>query len=244
MIKRRLATRRISADMLPSAEADTKGRLADFAFDYVRDLLIDNVLVSGDAISAEEVATRLGMSRYPVMEALKRLEGEGFLQIVPQVGCIVVDADPQEILDFYAIFATIEGKIAEMAAQRRKPQDLLGFNAIAAKLEHYLEVRHTPEESARVYRKLNRDFHSYIHRMASSSVVAPMSIGHWDRSDFYIGTVRGSSIFAGRIEAAHAEHEAVRSAIERGDAPVARRAMEDHLLETGRIVAERRRMAG
>lgn len=243
-MKRKLAARRVSAEMLPAAEPDNKGRLADFAFEYVRGLLIDNVLVSGDAISAEEVATRLGMSRYPVMEALKRLEGEGFLTIVPQVGCIVVDADPQEILDFYAIFATIEGKIAELAAQRRTPQDIFGFNAIAAKLEHYLEVRHTPEESARTYRQLNRDFHSYIHRMARLSAVTHMSMSHWDRSDFYIGTVRGSSIFAGRIEDAHAEHEAVRNAIERGDAATARRSMEDHILETGRIVVERRKLGG
>lgn len=244
VIKRKLAARRILADMLPAAEADSRGRLAEFAFDYVRGLLIDNVLVSGDAISAEEIATRLGVSRYPVMEALKRLEGEGFLRIVPQVGCLVVDADPQEILDFYAIFSTIEGKIAELAAQRRTEQDILGFNALARRLERHIEEPRTADESARAYRQLNRDFHSYIHRMAKLGPVTHMSISHWDRSDFYIGTVRGSSIFAGRIEAAHAEHEAVRAAIERADAATARRAMEDHLLETGRIVVERRRMAG
>lgn len=228
------------AGMLPSAEGPAEGRLADFAFDYMLGLLLENVLQAGDNLSAEEVASRLGVSRYPVMEAMKRLEREGFIRIVPQVGCLVVDADPREISDFYTVFARFEGEIAAWAAVRRTTDEVTELDAIADELEAYLGDRHTPDQNARAYRALNRAYHLQIHRMARSGIVSAMALSYWDRSDFYIGTVRGSRIFAERIRTAHDEHEAVRQAIRAGDARAARRAMEAHIRETGRSVAAKR----
>lgn len=243
MASRVTPKRRITADQLPDAEPLAQQRLANFAFEYLRDLLLDNLLVAGDCISAEEVASRLGISRYPVMEALKRMASDGFLQIVPQVGSIVAEPDLEEINDFYAIFGRIEGELAACAARRRQPEEIEQLTGISQRLERFIEEKHSAYERARTYRRLNREFHTQIHRMARSDVVARMSVQCWDRSDFYIATVRGSQIFADRIDVARDEHAAIQDAIARGDVRSARRATEAHLRETARIVSERRAAA-
>jgi DNA-binding GntR family transcriptional regulator len=235
--------RRITADQLPDAKPLEQQRLASFAFEYLRSLLLDNLLVAGDCISAEEVASRLRISRYPVMEALKRMAADGFLQIVPQVGSIVAEPDLQEINDFYAIFGKIEGELAACAARRRQPDEIARLADISQRLEQFVTGKHSPDDRARAYRHMNREFHTQIHRMARSDVVARMSVQCWDRSDFYIATVRGSQIFADRIGHAQEEHKAIQDAIAQGDVRSARRATEAHLRETARIVSERRAAA-
>lgn len=234
----------MTADLLPRARPAAKQRLSDYAYDYVCDLLLDNRLAAGDRLSAEEIGTRLGISRYPVMEALKRAEAQGFLSIVPQVGCIVAAPETQEIIDFYAVFAKIEGEIAACAAVRRTDDELRRLAKVSDRLRAFIEEARTPEVSARTYRQLNHAFHHEIHLMARSEVMSRMSTRNWDRSDFYIATVRGPKIFADRIGTAHAEHEAVRAAIEAGDADAARRAMEVHLRATGETVSKRREELG
>ena len=236
--------RRVVAGMLPAAGDVGQRRLADFAFEYMRDLLLEGVLVAGDGLSAEEVGTRLGISRYPVMEALKRLDAEGYIRIVPQVGCIVTEPDPNEIADFYSFFALFEAEITALAAKRRLPEEVDALTLVSRRLGRFIEEAHSARESARAYRQLNRAFHSQIHLMSRSPAITRMADRFWDRSDFYIATVRGPQIFADRIRTAHEEHEAALQAIEAGDSRAARRWMLAHIRAIGKTVSARRGEAG
>lgn len=240
MARTRVTTHRIAAGELPPPEEKRAGKSAEFAFGYVKSLLLNNILVAGENFSAEEVANRLNLSRHPVMEALKRLETEGFIRILPQVGCVVVDVEPEEIADFYLIMSKVEGELAARAASNRTEQEIGELDIISERVKRYLRERHTPEEKLKIYRRLNRSFHGQIHRMARSEIIGKMAIGFWDRSDFYISSVPITPVFVKRMGTVQSEHDEVRRAIERRDADAAREAMERHLLETGRSVCARR----
>lgn len=70
-------------------------RLAETVYDEVKDAIIRGVLAPGEKVSVEELCTQFGVSRQPVMEAMRRLSGDWFVDIVPQVGCRVCDYSAQ-----------------------------------------------------------------------------------------------------------------------------------------------------
>ena len=70
-------------------------QVEDFTFH-----LLEGDLAAGDKLSVVDLTRTLDCSRVPVMEALKRLAGDGFVQIVPQVGCRVVTPRADDVRDF------------------------------------------------------------------------------------------------------------------------------------------------
>lgn len=211
-----------------------RGRLAEAAYEHLKAKLLDGEYAAGDRVSVEEVVSRLRVSRQPVMEAVKRLAGEGFVEIIPQVGCRVVVPERREIEDFFRVFATVEGLCAELAAARASDADLDGLAAVAGRLR--LKRGMSAEEQAHRYRVHNREFHGEIHRLAGSSIVHGIARGLWDKSDFFITTAIGTVPFVLRVKDAVGEHGDILAAIRRRDGSLARRRMEEHVFAFARAV--------
>ena len=56
------------------------------------------------------------------MEALRRLSGDGLVDIIPQVGCQVTTYSPREVEDFFVMFGGFEGTLGHRrAAPHRRP---------------------------------------------------------------------------------------------------------------------------
>lgn len=213
-----------------------RGRLAEYAYDRIKAALLDGQYRPGDRLSVEDLVGQLATSRQPVMDALKRLASDGFVEIIPQVGCRVVALDRQGIADFFRLFAAAEGLTAELAASRRREEELLLLEMISAQIGALRHANLTAEQEAHSYRLLNRGFHGQVHAMAHSTTVGQLAQSLWDRSDFYISTAVGRILFAVRLAEAHDEHEQVRQAIVARDGPTARQAMEQHVLNFARQI--------
>ena len=210
-------------------------RLTEHAYEYTKGLLLDGALPPGSRVRVEDVVKALNASRQPVMEAFKRLAGEGFLEIIPQVGCRVVTPNPREIGDFFRLFASAEALTAELAASRGDAAERIELRRIHGEIAELRQSVDTPAKIAHAYRLLNQQFHGAVHAMAHSPLVASCAAGYWDRSDFYIATALGGGlVFARRVAQAHAEHEAIVAAIEGGEPNVASAMMERHILAFGR----------
>jgi len=210
-------------------------RLTEHAYEYTKGLLLDGALAPGSRVRVEDVVKALKASRQPVMEAFKRLAGEGFLEIIPQVGCRVVTPDPREIRDFFRLFAGAEALTAELAAARGHSAEREELRRIHGEIAELGKSKDPPTNVAHAYRVLNQQFHGAVHAMAHSPLVASCAAGYWDRSDFYIATALGGGlVFARRIAEAHAEHESILAAIEGGEAKIASEMMERHILAFGR----------
>jgi DNA-binding transcriptional MocR family regulator len=93
-------------------------RLAPVVYDLLKDRLLEGEYQSGERLSVESLKAEFGVSKQPVMEALRRLSSEGLVEIIPQVGCRVPVYDGADVTDFFAIFGGMEGAVAGVAAQR------------------------------------------------------------------------------------------------------------------------------
>jgi DNA-binding GntR family transcriptional regulator len=213
-----------------------RGRLAEYAYEYTKRMLFDGTLAPGAKLRVEDVVASLHTSRQPVMDAFKRLASEGFLEITPQVGCRVVVPDAAEIADFFHILGAVQGLAADMAAERRTPEDVAKLEALGDEIRGLLEV---PADRVDMlsFRRLDQEFQKQLNLTAHSETVAHVASGLLDRRDFYLTCIANTERMpAERLHEIAGEHRAIAAAIADGNAEAARARAEALVLSLGRIV--------
>jgi DNA-binding GntR family transcriptional regulator len=216
-------------DSIPSTR--TGQRLSLALLDELKERLLAGRYPAGSKISIEEVKAEFGVSKQPVMDAMRRLEAIGIVEIVPQSGCRVAHYSAQEIKDFFNLFGRFEGEIAAAAAARRSDAQLLELDDAWQRIGDLGELDDA-EERSREYRVLNRNYHLAIHRMSHSRVMADLSKRMWDLSDFLVTTVGGVQQLSDSIQDRNHDHAVIATAIRSQNPDVARAAMESHIVGT------------
>lgn len=204
-------------------------RLAQMVLDELKARFLAGRYPVGSRISIEQVKAEFGVSKQPVMDAMRRLEAIGIVQIVPQSGCRVASYSAEEIQDFFNLFGRFEGEIAAAAAARRSDAQLAELDDAWQRIA-VLEKLDDAEERARGYRLRNREYHLVIHQMAHSRLMADLSERMWDLSDFLVLTVGGIQQLSDSVPDRNHDHDVIRSAIKSQNAAVARAAMESHII--------------
>ncbi len=88
----------------------------DHAYRYIKRQIIEGIWEPEKAINVNEITGKLNMSRTPVHKALSKLQQEGFLTVIPQVGVFVKRPDPEEVLERLLVCANLDALMAEQAA--------------------------------------------------------------------------------------------------------------------------------
>lgn len=215
----------------PTFNARSGQRLGKVVLDELRERLLSHHYPVGSRISIEDVKAEFGVSKQPVMDAMRRLEATGIVEIIPQSGCRVAQYSVQEITDFFNVFARFEGEVAAAAAARRSDAQLAEMDTVWNGIED-LDKLTDPQERSRGYRYLNREFHLVIHRMSHSRLMADLSERMWDLSDFFISTFTWPRSLSESIRERNHDHDVIRIAIRSRNAEIARVAMESHIVST------------
>lgn len=202
----------------------------DRAFAYLKGLLLDGGLEPNDVISTEEVGRALDISRAPVTDAIKRLVRDGFMTVLPQVGCRVCEPLAEDVDDFYRLFAQSEALITHMATERQTAGAITAFAALTAEIDAQLENNLSGVDQ----RALNRQRYEAIHAMADSKITGDLVANMWDRSDFYIRVAYGGFRYSSAV---HAANMKIARAIIDGDADTAADETKAYLLQVGASTA-------
>lgn len=205
---------------------------ADLAYEVLKGKLLSGELRRGARVDVVALIEEIQTSRQPVLAAINRLAADGFLRVVPQVGCWVAQVEPDEVADFFRFFALTEGLACELGALRREAGHIDALSANHAATVRLLQSGVGAATQAREFFRLNRDFHGLIHQMANSNYVATHAAAMWDRCDFYLASA-DPHIQGERIAESEAEHEAIAAAIREGDAKRAGALMVAHIQSFG-----------
>lgn len=205
-------------------------------YELLKERLLEGTYQAGEWLSVETIKTEFGVSKQPVMDALHRLAADGLVEITPQVGSRVPSYKPQEVADFYAVFAAMEGAVAAVAALRRTDDQLATLQQVNDEIG---ELVSDPDPATRShgYRVLNREFHAMVHTMAHSEVIKDLSQRVRDLSDLLINTSGVTRPLASMTAARHGDHERIIAALRSGDADAARVQMEAHILGTVQVIS-------
>ena len=110
----------------PSALASGPAAASKAAMIYttLKQRLIRGQYQLGEPLLVVRLTAEFHTSRQPVMEALRWLAAEEFVEIMPQIGCRAVLSPLGDISDFFLIFAVQEGLATALAADRRTDEDI------------------------------------------------------------------------------------------------------------------------
>lgn len=128
----------------------------------------------GAHLKEEELAARLGVSRTPLRDALRRLAGDGLVTIERDRGAYVKRFEPEEIDEIFQLRAALEAYGASRAAAAIDEAGLARLEALAAQMEQLERRRGAPDLDA--FARLNNEFHREI-LLASRSTRLTQMVG-------------------------------------------------------------------
>ena len=105
--------------------------LRDVVFENLREAIVEGKLSPGKRLMEIQLAEQLGVSRTPVREAIRKLELEGLVVMIPRKGAYVSNMSLKEVVEVLEIRASLEGLAAYLAAERISDEDLIKLEKIA-----------------------------------------------------------------------------------------------------------------
>jgi DNA-binding GntR family transcriptional regulator len=191
--------------------------------DRIRSDIIKGQYKSGERLVEPKLAQMLGISRTPIREALRQLESEGFIDIVPRKGAVVKELTLKDIDDLYAIKANLEGLAAKQATGNITEKDIIRLKNIN---EKFHSISHKNKNVIEEYLKYNLDFHDIFIKASKNQKLIEILEGlskNFQRFKGFLVTK------AERSEEAYKEHIRIIEAFESKDEELAEKVVRQHI---------------
>ncbi|CND76915.1 GntR family transcriptional regulator [Mycobacterium tuberculosis] len=186
----------------------------------LRRSILEGELKPGTQIVQDAFAERLGLSRVPVREALKILEGEGQVRYSPHRGYFVTELDISELLEIYRIRELLETETVRNATPKLTDEDV-------TRLSSTIDSMAAASEATDIVAltNANREFHFALFTPSGMPRFVRMIRQLWDSSDPY-----RSLYFAdpGHRDVVDAEHRGILDAARARDAEALVRLLDEH----------------
>lgn len=209
---------------------------SDRAVDQLRERILGGEYTPGERLGEVELAEKLGVSRTPVREALRRLAAEGLVDITPNKGARVVEYPRQDLDHIFDIRARVEGLAARTAAETASEADIDRLDKIATVLKERSDAGQIDE----VY-KLNAEYHATLNGLAGSSVLTA-TVGQLIHSSVLLRTLHSFDQAARQRSVNH--HLEIVAALRARDPDWAEAVMHAHLLSARASLLGPRRRRG
>jgi DNA-binding GntR family transcriptional regulator len=196
--------------------------LSERVTNSIRELILSGRLEPGSRIGQEQLAEQFGTSRIPVREALKRLESEGLVSLVPNSGAWVAKLDLNECIEIYKIRERLEPlALSESVAQMTDGE----IEELATLVERIEKAADTEE-----FLRLDRQFHLASYRAANMQVLIGMVERFWNTTQQYRRAF--TNLIGADSWVIHAEHRLMIDAMRRRDYEGAAHVLFEHIRRT------------
>jgi DNA-binding GntR family transcriptional regulator len=199
--------------------------VVDYATGSIRHGILEGQYAPGQRLIEAELTQRLGVSRGPLREALRRLAADGLIDIEPYRGATVTRLSRVELADVFRVREVLEGLAARLAADRIGEGDnRRRAERVRAELLRPADLNTFLEDNDR--------FHQFVIELSGNGVVGRQV------SQLQLPPMRAAffRLINGEIHAQSvAQHRDILDAILAGDAARAEREMTDHVRRTAEI---------
>lgn len=186
---------------------------------------MDRTLRQGASLNVPDLAEQFEMSVTPIREAIRRLESEGLLEVMPRRGTFVRSFSVEDLIAGFEVAEAYEGMAAYLAAERVEQgealsEDLQDLGQLVGRMTLHLE----PKDAA-LWAALDTQFHNGLCLLSSNPhiwqnyqmVRAQMDCVLWFVTPLHVD--RGNST---------SEHKRILEAVQRGDKEMARMISQNH----------------
>ncbi|MCX7712010.1 MAG: GntR family transcriptional regulator [Clostridia bacterium] len=133
--------------------------LREVIFNTLREAIIVGELKPGERLMEVQLAEKMGVSRTPVREAIRMLELEGLVNMLPRKGAHVAELSVKDIMDVLEVRASLDGLATALAANRITEEEIKSLKHVQNQFANYVE-----KENLQGSIKKDVEFHEIIYR--------------------------------------------------------------------------------
>jgi DNA-binding GntR family transcriptional regulator len=204
--------------------------LSEDIAESIKTAIIKGKFKPGEKISEGELAESMGISRTPLREAFRKLENEGFIQIIPRKGAVVTDIDAEEAINLYEIKSTLEGLAARLAAANMKEKDISKLEKFNDELKELIDKN----DLESFYRAHTRFHEGFVKMCGNKRLIQMISNlnDHFNR----FGII--SLTLPGQFENAIWQHAKIIEAFKSGDQNLVEERVKTNVMTGGQVLVD------
>jgi len=208
--------------------------LVDMVSEKLESAIIDGSLKPGSKISEQALASTMGVSRGPLREAIRRLEGRKLLERKPNIGVRVAELSLRDLHELLQVRESLEALACSLAAKTMPDEEIAALKDL---LDNHENQKSVKAGTGYYQEAKDFDFHFRIVHGSQNQYLIKLLC----EDLYYLLRVYRykSSKKPGRAGQALAEHRAIVDALARRDASAAAQAMRRHLGNARQYVEEK-----
>ena len=186
---------------------------------WIKNAIIQGDFKPGEHIAQETLTKKLGVSRPPVRDAIKRLEAEGLLITKPHCGAVVFQLSRENLNEIYEVRILMEQYCATRTCMKASDEEINAIEAINLRM---LSFSNTSKE----FMQLDRQFHSLLCTLSGCTNTVEILEGLWNKCDSF------KSIYyslEGRVNDTLSEHTRIVQGLRKRDIAATKEAISAHL---------------
>lgn len=199
--------------------------LSGRVFKQLRGDIIKGKYKENDELREVTIGKELGVSRTPVREALRQLELEGLVKIIPNKGAYVTGISQKDVKDIYMIRSMLEGLCARWATENITEEQLQELEEIILLSEFHM--KRESSNSADQVTEMDGRFHTVLYEACNSKILSHVLA---DFHKYVMSARRASVVSEERARKSVREHKQILRAIRDRDADLAEQLANEHIL--------------
>lgn len=206
---------------LSPIKLDSYKPLRELVCENLRQAIINGVFSPGERLMEIQLAEEMGVSRTPVREAIRKLELEGFVVMIPRRGTYVADISIKDINEVYEIRTALDILAAGLAAERINDEELEMMQRLLVEIGQHID-----EGNIEKIIETDSAFHDILYQASRNERLVNIISNLREQ----ITGLRGRSMmYPGRLTDTLEEHRAIVESIAQRDVEKAQMAVREHL---------------
>lgn len=200
---------------------DSYQPLREVVCETLRDAIRKGVLKPGERLMEIQLADELGVSRTPVREAIRKLELEGYVIMMPRRGTYVANLSIRDVNEVFEIRTSLDSLASGLAAERITDEELEHLQRLLVAIGGYIEQGDMDKIV-----ETDTEFHDLLYTASRNSRLTGIIFNLREQ----LTRFRTASMsYPGRLRATLEEHRRIVEAIAQGDVKEAQAASEYHM---------------
>lgn len=133
--------------------------LRDVVFNTLRQAILRGELQPGERLLEIHLANKLGVSRTPIREAIRKLELEGLVLMIPRKGAVVAEITEKSLRDVLEVRRALEELAMKLACEKILDEEIKELKAAAKEFENALKTKDVTS-----FAEADVKFHDIIYR--------------------------------------------------------------------------------
>jgi DNA-binding GntR family transcriptional regulator len=195
--------------------------LTETIYQNIKELIINGKYKSGSRLLLNNLSSEMNVSITPVREALKKMEKDGLVKIIPNKGAIVISLTFRDVIEIYDLRKQLELLAVELFIKNKKQNELDELSKICDEDDNYLR-----NGDLNSHIKCNYKFHMLLIKSGENKRL----INYYNELNGQLSILVSRTIsFAGEPKKSADEHKKIIEALRQENVELAKKIIQNHI---------------